>query len=92
MIPFAAFECMHITAPFELRALIEELLDAPDEAARQEVEAALRLWLQLHCRSCGSLIDIELRRSDPPEEYCFACLPPRPAGSRRPITDGDVPA
>ncbi|NTU84035.1 MAG: hypothetical protein HGA45_32465 [Chloroflexales bacterium] len=70
----AIFDRMHFIAQFELRALVEELLDAPDEAGRQEVAAAMRLWLRCHCESCGTLIRRELRRRG--EEYCFVCFPP----------------
>lgn len=96
MIPHAVFERMNFIAQFELRALIEELLDAPEEA-RQEVMAAMRIWLRLHCESCGALIGHELRRRDPPEQYCFVCFPPpppdqqAPAGPSMPPDDGEAP-
>ncbi len=72
----AIFRRMNFVAPYELRALIEELLAASDEPAREEVAAAMRVWLRLHCRSCGTLIDHDLRRRG--EEYCFVCFPPPP--------------
>ncbi len=76
MLPRAIFDRMNFIAQFELRALIEELLAAPDEEARQEVIAAMRLWLRLHCAACGTLIDHDLRRRG--ETYCFVCFPPPP--------------
>jgi hypothetical protein len=76
MLSRALFDRMNFIAQFELRALIEELLAAPDEQARQEVIAAMRLWLRLHCAACGTLIDHDLRRRG--EAYCFVCFPPPP--------------
>jgi hypothetical protein len=91
------FDRMNFIAQFELRALIEELLAAPDEPARQEVAGAMRVWLRTHCASCGTLIDHALRRAG--EAYCFVCFPPpppdldAPAGAPAPPTpdDRDVP-
>jgi hypothetical protein len=99
VISHAVFERMNFIAQFELRALIEELLAAPNDAAREEATAAMRVWLRCHCISCGTLIAHDLRRRDPPEQYCFVCFPPPPpdlVGPAEPPTrwrpdDGEAP-
>lgn len=84
-----------VAALLELRALVEELLAAGDDARRQDALAALRLWSRIHCASCGDIIDHELRRRDPPESYCFICFPPPEPGlgprRRRRHDPDDVP-
>jgi len=77
MPPEPVFAHMQFIAQFELRALVEELLVAPDEPARVEVTAAMRVWLRTHCAACGALIDEPLRRRG--EAYCLVCFPPPPA-------------
>lgn len=95
MPPEPVFTHMQFVAQFELRALIEELLAAPDDAARQDVTAAMRVWLRTHCAACGALIDHALRRQE--EAYCFVCFPlPPPPEAPAPQTpvppdDSDVP-
>jgi hypothetical protein len=92
MRPDFIFSHMTFIAQFELRALIEELLAAPDEPARQEVIAAMRFWLRMHCAICGALIDHALRRQG--ETCCFLCVPPSPpafAAPPAPAFDEDVP-
>jgi len=87
MPPEPVFAHMQFIAQFELRALVEELLAAPDDAARQDVTAAMRVWLRTHCAVCGALIDHDLRRRG--EAYCFVCFPPMPPD--RPAPDAPQP-
>jgi hypothetical protein len=80
---------MQFVAQFELRALVEELLAAPDEPAREEIMAAMRVWLRTHCAACGALIDEPLRRRG--EAYCFVCFPPPPDATQPEPDPGEVP-
>lgn len=95
MPPEPAFAHMQFVAQFELRALVEELLAAPDEPARAEITAAMRVWLRTHCAACGALIAHDLRRQE--EAYCFVCFPLPPAPDAlapqtpAPPDDSDVP-
>jgi hypothetical protein len=82
-----------------MRAILEDLVGAPTEQAREDALAASRWFLASHCSECGDVLDEITRRSNPPGEICAACLIPiRPSGpgrsSRRgasAIDDNDVP-
>ncbi len=76
----------------ELRALAEDLVDAADEAQREQVCAAIAHWLQGHCTDCGVLIDRERRRQRAIEPRCLVCaLPMAPDPPTPPRDDAEVP-
>lgn len=72
-----------------LRALIEDLLLAPPDAQRRNLEVALHEWLRQHCRECGELIDRAPRQQG--DAFCYACTTPAPPRRAAPPNDNDVP-
>lgn len=60
----------------EIRALNEDLLEAPSSRRRRQLRTALREALRMHCRECGDVLDREQRTGG--EEFCYACVPPSP--------------
>lgn len=48
----------------DLRALMNQLLDAPDQAGHDEAMAAIRVWLRTHCASCGAVVGRSSNRPD----------------------------
>lgn len=57
----------------DLRALLNELLEAPDEPAQTEAMAAIRVWLRTHCASCGAVVERAVRRPDKLSPTCWQC-------------------
>lgn len=61
----------------ELRALVEDFLRPPPEAAPDALRGALQEHLRMHCRNCGELIDRLPREQG--DLFCYACVDPGPA-------------
>jgi hypothetical protein len=60
-----------------LRALLEEATKAIPNGANDDIRAALRVYLALHCRRCGAIIPESLRASG--ADRCAWCSrPPLP--------------
>jgi hypothetical protein len=57
----------------DLRALLEELLDAPDDEAHDEALAAIQVWLRTHCMTCGAVVERAVRRPDKLSPTCWQC-------------------
>jgi hypothetical protein len=57
----------------DLRALMNELLDAPDETGHDEAMTAIRVWLRTHCATCGTVVERSARRPDPLSPTCWEC-------------------
>lgn len=61
-----------------LRALLEEAVQAIPDGANDDIRAALRVYLTLHCRRCGAIIPAALRAGG--ADRCAWCArPPLPA-------------
>jgi len=71
----------------ELRAIVEELVEAKGDLHRAQATSALAIWLRLHCIDCGRLIAATERTYG--DTYCGLCLPP-PLDPTNLVTD-DVP-
>lgn len=55
-----------------LRALTQDLLTAPDRAAKRRVLAAIEQLLMSRCGSCGALLPQD-DRADELADLCLAC-------------------
>lgn len=75
----------------ELRALAEDLVDAADEARRDQVAQAIAHWLQGHCADCGVLLERERRWRREAEPRCLTCADPLPPLPASPHDDNEVP-
>lgn len=61
-----------------LRALLEEAVSALQDGKNDDLRAALRVYLALHCRRCGAIIPAALRAGG--ADLCAWCArPPLPA-------------
>jgi hypothetical protein len=69
------FRYMHTQGYRELRALVETLLREPPPAPPPAL-IALDIALKLRCRSCGELLDRQLR--DERQEFCYVCVDEAP--------------
>lgn len=90
----APYEPTLLHAYWALRALCEDLTDAPSVTDRQRVTAAITTWLMGHCANCGIPLNRERRRRRAEEPWCWSCeldmLPPPPLPPTT-LDDSDVP-
>ena len=56
----------------DLRALMNELIEAQDETGHTEAMTAIRVWLRTHCASCGAVVERSNRR-DNLSPSCWEC-------------------
>ena len=92
--PFAPYEPTLLATYWALRALCEDLVDAPSAADRQRVTAAITTWLMGHCANCGIPLDRERLRRRMPEPWCLLCelsMDPPPPAPPPTLDDSDVP-
>lgn len=57
----------------DLRALMLELIDAPDATGRDEAMAAIRVWLRTHCATCGAIVTRNTRQPEDLSPSCWEC-------------------
>lgn len=55
----------------EVRALIEEFVDAHTDTQAEEVAAAMRVWLRIHCARCQRVISRNRRNTV--DTLCAVC-------------------
>jgi hypothetical protein len=62
----------------DLRALVEDLIDARSPAERRRVTGALATWLRAHCAQCGTPLERDRRGRGEPWcwGYEITSLPP----------------
>jgi len=57
----------------DLRALMSELLDAPDATGRDEALIAIRVWLRTHGASCGAVVPPRQHQPEDLSPSCWEC-------------------